>query len=306
MLTRRRAFTLVEMLAVIVLILILTTLAVAIIPNLSDKRAAARAADQFQGWLLQARSRAQRDQQPTGLHLIVDPDGLCRRMEFVQQPDALQLRRAGQVIPVTLRPAATNNALPTIQFGQFDSSFDAFRPGDLVQIKESVQDGWYRIDSIPQNPDGTPNYFGPIPVVGGAVIAQAQTSQYSVIRRWRPLAGEPILELPKGTCIDITKNLQPPTPTPDIDSHYGRPVPIISGEVVVLFTPAAGLIDAAGARPAFWIRHEENKGEPTLIYVVASNGSVGAHPVNDELVPGMQNRKVRPFLFVEDGQGSGL
>lgn len=303
---KRSGFTLVEMLVVIILLLILTTLAVAILPNLSDKRAAARAADQVQGWLVQARSKAQRDQMPTGLRLIADGDGMVRRLEFVQQPDPLRLRRNSQLIPIQLGPPIDPKQTASAQFGLFDGDRDTFRTGDLIQVKEGQFDGWYRIDSIPANPDGSLNPYGQLGLIGSDVISTTQTRDYSIIRRWRPLAGEPVLEMPKGTCVDLLKNAKPPTPAPDVDSHYDRPLPIISGEVVILFTPASGLAESSLSRPALWIRHEENKGEPTLIFVVASSGAVGAHPVDPEKLPGMQNRLARPFSFVEDGLGSGL
>lgn len=292
----RQAFTLVEMLVVIVIALILFGLAVAILP--SDKRAASRAADQLQGWLVQARSKAQRDQMPTGLHFIADSDGMCRRLEFVQQPEPLRLRFNGQVVPALLRPGFNNDS--TIQFGQVDG-VDNFRVNDLIQVKEGGGYGWYRVTGPnPINPTGPVNVTPDIP------LSQPQsTIDYSIIRRWRPLAGEPILELPKGTVVDLTKNLPPPNPAQDIDSHYGRALPVIGGEVVFLFAPTGGIIDSPKTRPAVWVRHEENRGEPTLIFV-GSNGSVGAHPVNDEKAPGMQNRLNRPFSFVEDGLGSGL
>lgn len=67
----RTGFTLVELLVVIFLIVILATLAVAIIPRFQEQSRAARGADQLQGWLLVAKMRAKREGHPVGLRLQV-------------------------------------------------------------------------------------------------------------------------------------------------------------------------------------------------------------------------------------------
>src|SRR5262245_30002420 len=89
--SRRRGFTLVEMLVVLGLNLLLITLALALVPAINDKRAAARCADQLQGWLLIAKQRAMRDQAPRGLRLIPESptSGFVRALEYVEQPPDL-------------------------------------------------------------------------------------------------------------------------------------------------------------------------------------------------------------------------
>jgi hypothetical protein len=59
------------MLVVIFLIVILATLAVAIVPRFQEQARAARGADQLQGWLLIAKMRAKREGHPVGLRLQV-------------------------------------------------------------------------------------------------------------------------------------------------------------------------------------------------------------------------------------------
>ena len=88
---RRRAFTLVELLLVIGIILVLAALAAAAYPDISLGVRAAGGADRLQSWLLNAKMRAKRDGRPTGLRLITfTPTGtfvFCNQMMYVQQPD---------------------------------------------------------------------------------------------------------------------------------------------------------------------------------------------------------------------------
>jgi len=85
----RRAFTLVEMLIVVSILLIITVAVVAVAPRFTDDRKLSRAADGLAQWLLTAKQRALRDQIPTGLRLFPDPqhNGLITELQYIQQPD---------------------------------------------------------------------------------------------------------------------------------------------------------------------------------------------------------------------------
>src|SRR5262245_41765111 len=102
---RRTAFTLIELLIVIAVILIIAFLPVAFSPDISAGVRAASGADRLQGWLLNAKMRAKRDGLPTGLRLIPfivkDPAGnsytFCNQMMYVQQPDDYAVGRCVKV-----------------------------------------------------------------------------------------------------------------------------------------------------------------------------------------------------------------
>src|SRR5437899_4734829 len=66
---RQRAFTLVEMLVVLGLMLVLAALAIAFIPRMNERAKTPRGASQLQMWLLIARQWAKRDNTPTGIRL---------------------------------------------------------------------------------------------------------------------------------------------------------------------------------------------------------------------------------------------
>src|SRR6516164_4564583 len=61
----RSAFTLIEMLVVVSIILVITVAVVAVAPRFTDDRKLSRAADGISQWLLTAKQRSLRDQIPT-------------------------------------------------------------------------------------------------------------------------------------------------------------------------------------------------------------------------------------------------
>src|SRR4029077_11712408 len=69
----RPAFTLVEMLIVVSILMIITVAVVAVAPRFTDDRKLSRAADQIAQVLLTTKQRAKRDQVPTGVRLFPDP-----------------------------------------------------------------------------------------------------------------------------------------------------------------------------------------------------------------------------------------
>ena len=66
----RSAFTLVELLVVITLIMILAGMAAAFLPAIGDSARQAQAGTMLQQWILTAKQKALRDQVPCGLRLI--------------------------------------------------------------------------------------------------------------------------------------------------------------------------------------------------------------------------------------------
>src|SRR5438552_11730667 len=91
----RSAFTLVELLVVITLIMILAGLAAAFLPTIGDSARQAQAASMLQQWILTAKQKALRDQVPCGLRLIpyTDPTtgvtnlNQVRECKYIEQPD---------------------------------------------------------------------------------------------------------------------------------------------------------------------------------------------------------------------------
>jgi prepilin-type N-terminal cleavage/methylation domain-containing protein len=101
---RRDAFTLVEMLVVIAIILVVAALAAAFAPRVDDNQKLSRAVDNLEQWLLTAKMRAKRDGLATGIRFIqtqgdvnIDPGlklvppvaTVFSQFQYIQQPEPL-------------------------------------------------------------------------------------------------------------------------------------------------------------------------------------------------------------------------
>src|SRR5947208_13903643 len=83
--SRRPAFTLLEMLAVVGLVLILASIVLAVNIRTADQRKVQRSGDQLQGWLLVAKQRAIRDRAPRGIRL--NGSGQVTELLYVERPE---------------------------------------------------------------------------------------------------------------------------------------------------------------------------------------------------------------------------
>jgi prepilin-type N-terminal cleavage/methylation domain-containing protein len=119
----RDAFTLVEMLVVIAIILALAALAAAFAPRVNDSQKMSRAVDNLEQWLLTAKMRAKRDGLATGLRFIqapgdanIDPSiqsggppTVFSQFQYIQQPEPLSggtcIAPPPPLVPSLLPPA---------------------------------------------------------------------------------------------------------------------------------------------------------------------------------------------------------
>jgi prepilin-type N-terminal cleavage/methylation domain-containing protein len=329
----RGGFTLVEMLIVLLLVAVLMGLAVLIIPNLDEKRAAARAADNLQQWLMIAKARALRDKAPRGVQLILDPNNpnFVREVQYVEQPPDFLPKVSvapsspyypyyGQTAPMQLAsPTPPFSTVRLLGFSEYDSNtgIGAIEPGDILQYRHG-QPTNHRVLQVQKNAPDTldltlfPDLTAPFTV---------PHTEYTIIRRWRPLQGEPTMRLPPRVVIDIGKNQpyapSPPGPAPGTYG-YDNPLPTLldpynpnsTRAVIIMFSPQGPLTDPVRGRAILWVRHEDNVGDQTLVTVYSHTGGIVAHPV-DNVLTNVQNpdgsyRYLSPFTFTEDGVGSGL
>lgn len=277
--TVRTAFTLVEMLVVIILILTLAALVVSLTPRFIGTRQLARGAEQLQGYLLMAKSRARRDQLPTGVRLQADDQGLVRIVQMVQQPDWF----SGGTMEYnpSVQAGAVRNPAVDFTGGFPDAALYSVQPGDYLEIKggglvhriNTVTAHALKLDSVPPN----------------QIFA---TVDYHIIRRPRILTGETPLELPQDIAIDLSTNGQ----------FHGPIPPTTNGYVDLLFLPGSALADCAGGFCPLWVRDTSQdsifQGEPRLIVIYPMTGQIAAHPINEDTA--------NPYLFCSDGRSSGL
>jgi len=98
----RKAFTLVEMLVVMTIIILLAGMAYMFLPSLGQRKMAS-AADRISAWLLIAKQQAKRDGRPTGVRLIDtnnpnNPTSFTQ-MAYVQQPDDITFQGCTATCP---------------------------------------------------------------------------------------------------------------------------------------------------------------------------------------------------------------
>jgi prepilin-type N-terminal cleavage/methylation domain-containing protein len=300
---RRPGFTLVEILVALGIMLILAMITVAFVPRMAEKQRTARAADQLQGWLLIARQWARRDGVPTGIRIqpgIRYPNpatantGYRTDLQYIQ---AAQPYYAGSGSTLTVSTSASGVSTGTVSVGS--SNVDFFggygpTPQDysvwIVQKPTSISvpidyleitNGGpvYGIISISSSNPMNPNLGDTLTLsraVGSSGSSQTFSS-YRIFRAPRIIPGEPALQLPDGTAIDITTN-----------TTYSNSLPVnpATGNIDILFGPSGDVIGQGPTsnKIALWVRDMTQDvltpGEQTLVTVYVRTGLIAAHPVD--------------------------
>jgi prepilin-type N-terminal cleavage/methylation domain-containing protein len=305
---RRSAFTLIEMLVVIGIIVTLAALGVAIIPTIQQRTKAQRGADNTQGCLLIARERALRDHATRGIRLLVDADGYVRTMVFIEQPDVLT---GGLLNFDTANPNHAQVAGPDLT-GGFGASA-ANQPYWPVQIGDYLQfqGGTSYVISGVNNPNPNDIFTtNPMWLAGNPANAPGNTSNYVIIRAARQTAGEDTLRLPDDVVIDLT---------------LSRPLPMVvtslTGQTYadILFTPSGALTGTLGdsnGKIVLWLRDvtkdyplppnpQSNTGDQPLLVIYTRTGRVAAVQFNsDPNTPAAG--AYDPYFYVYDPRSSGL
>lgn len=103
---RRFAFTLVEMLVALVIIIALAAMTAAILPRAMDQQKSSRAADQVMRWLLIAKQWAQVDQRPRGVRFTPDQNGYAWTAQYIQLPEDYIPQTANGICSLSVGQAA--------------------------------------------------------------------------------------------------------------------------------------------------------------------------------------------------------
>jgi type II secretory pathway pseudopilin PulG len=155
---------------------------------------------------------------------------------------------------------------------------------------------------------------------------QQGAREYRFYRKAQPIAGEPVLQLPKDIAIDISRDgtNSPPTwyrlyPRTG-NALYPQPLDILfdkTGQVI-------GGTGRLGNRICLWVRDTSladpcppdtlPPGDNTLITIYTRSGLIAAHPVDPSVDPLDPQGRTRltpgptwnPFFFTQDSRSSGL
>jgi prepilin-type N-terminal cleavage/methylation domain-containing protein len=272
---RRTGFTLVELLVVIALAAVLISLVAAVIPSSADRRSY-RGAEAMRGWLETAKQRAFRDRQLRGLRIET-----ANEMTYIEQPEnlvgigtTLSTPMVNYNANATTLSGTTSVTLPLSVAGQV-------QPGDHLELMDTP-DQPYRITAVA----GTA-----LTLANRVSVAQKKptdpaaamfynTQNWRIIRQARPLAGEPVLLMPKEIGI-LTISDGNTTATPVFD---------------ILFGPSGQVFNQRSSR-IFLVVGDTTPGgatavERTVIAIHCRTGQIGSYPFD----PGAD-----PFSFAKRG-----
>ena len=289
---RRNAFTLVEMLVAIAIIITIAALAAAFAPRVDDSQKLWRAVDNLEQWLLTAKMRAKRDGLATGLRFVQAPGdapGTYSQFQYIQQPDPL----AGYPGGPTLVSAGNG----TVTFSNVDFSLGGVpypnqwlvQPGDYLEVNGG---GVYYIQSV----------TGPTTLQLGsspydlALNITSPTTNYRIIRQPRILIGEEPLTLPNNYAANFGN-------IPGTTSPGCNVLPGPSGNYEILFSPMGAVIGSNAGNPTIVISVWDTTMEvpdPNRVGIVgiqSRSGFIGAYGVS---------LSGNPFLFVQTARESGL
>jgi prepilin-type N-terminal cleavage/methylation domain-containing protein len=302
MVRRRDGFTLVEMLVVIVIILVIASLVVALTPKLAGNQKVVSASDLLQGWLLNAKQRALRDQMPTGIRLLpgATTTNYVTDVQYIQQPPDFTVApgvvsdSGGNLYPVrrlSITAGSTTATLegsgpPDFSGNISNSAYWPVQTGDYLDV---YPDGLvHQISAVAANT---------LTLSSAVTNAVNLTQQYRIIRSPRVLTGEKPLQLPQDTAIDVNSTASVSQGT----TNNGLSAPPTD----ILFSPSGGVLGWGTAqtdRIILWVRDvtldSQTDGDPRLVVINVRTGFIAVHPI--DAVSGNY------YTFATDNRSSGL
>jgi len=298
----RAGFTLIELLVVIGLILVLVGITVSIsYSGLIDGHKTVGAGDRASGWLLIARSKAQREGAPRGVRFIINGTQI-KEAQYLEVPEPYVVKNAAND---KARIVITDNGMSppirtaTIYGTDANDLFLNVAPNDTLSLPEygvilqivgiNVVNGTTAAIQVLNNGQFLPNI--------GATTAT--TTAFGFIRKARPMLGEPILQLTGDNAIDFTLS----------SSQVVRNT--VENSVDILFAPNGEVLNTTLGRSILWVRNTsfpspvfgdrasfEAAGQMSLIVIYSKTGAIATQPVT---LPNAD-----PFAATKDGFNTGL
>jgi prepilin-type N-terminal cleavage/methylation domain-containing protein len=376
----RRGFTLVELLVAMAVIVVLTGLALVVVPGILDQDRTTDGASLTRQFLMISKNRAGRDGLPRGLRLIVGLDQnnpaktnplFVTELQYTESPPVLvsnpnMLARVDYTSypppPRLLDPhvamfyttnSATGGNLVSQRCELRNLSFD-----DAVQVIQysiialPTLGTWHRVMNVPAPVQQTATQYGKldptryvVPVVLdvypdaqlGAASSAPVPSRSPQTPSWttfhfglygapRPLLGEPLLQLPKNICIDLSFGVSRPAGTVGVDydivfAPSGQVIPTTGalrgeGQVNLWVRDYTKLADMTPTTPtplnptlpytyALGLQQFRQGGEMQIVALKTRTGSLGVFPVyNPEAngtYPVVKGVGLDPYFFATQG-----
>ncbi len=296
----RPAFTLIEMLVVIFIILVLASMMVMITPNASARSQSARAAGTLQGALLYAKNRARMNMLPTGVQIntnTVNNVWVGQGQTMMVQQDTLQFIQSGGDFTSPQSPpqggAASPDGVNITVAGLSMPLTNITQQGDYFELAGSGLP--HMIAGV-----GATNLSLASPLPGGPVT---QLVSYRIMRQPRQLFGEAPVELPQNYSVDLPNSLAfvMGNPVPPPFSVLFAPSGVLTG--ITIDTTGKPQMGAAYDQVCYVVRDTTQGGAwqvagfPTIVVVNGKTGFVTAHPVN---------LNGNPFAYALGATSSGM
>ena len=342
--TTRPAVTLLELLVVIGIMLALAALAAGVLPALRQKNNSAKAAAQVQGFLSISKQQAIRDRAPRGIRLVQDPldSNVIRSLQYIEVPDPTRFEQdpnaAVQPFLVLSQTTAGDTDNFAVQIQSTRSTWDTVgaSPGDYLMVSKNGNTNSYlfEIQSTSSNAGGPSAVLKarsglqglfPPPMMMGSNLVSGPESEFMVIRRARPLVGEPAIQLPPKMTIDLrycaVSKPTPPAPLLPVTFYDQMSVPIClnsgfeAGQpmIDILFGADGELLGTVSDKLILCVKPEEGAaGEPTLVVIYGRTGAIILQSASVNVLPPLGSFAVPSpqfdslFGFTEDGASSGL
>jgi len=317
--SKRSAFTILELLIVIGIIVIIATLGFLFLPNLDRNKGVPNATTQLEGWINLSKQAALRDKKPHGVRFLPDDTEplKVKALQYIEQPDPVAPQAPFQLTLMTVISGMNPPVYQaTLNIGGVPQPWEGVEVGDLLQVQNTLN-GVAVIKAIS---GGVLTLDKPIPGSDPGPVT-VSPPDFKVIRSPRPLTGEPTLKMNKDVYIDLVNcypcpryiefpagsGTYPSGGSPPFGNAYTKRANWSNWETgASLTTPPDILFNASGfvanattGQIILAVRHNDRPNDMLFVTIYTYTGKITSHKVND--VPGGN-----PYVFAQDGSSSGF